>query len=164
MIYLAPIKGFEDYNILETGEVYSSISKKFLSQFIDNTGYKQVILYKGGKRYYRRVHRLVAENLILNYDRNKTFVDHKDGNKLNNNMYNLEWVTNRENTIRAYNNNLYHSRKNIKIKAIDNCGNEYLFKSIRECSNTLNINRKTLSSILFNNKKNNYNYEFKIVA
>ena len=66
-----------------------------------STGYKKVELYKDGKRKSFKVHRLVAIAFIPNPD-NKPEVNHIDGNKINNNIDNLEWVTSSENTIHAY--------------------------------------------------------------
>ena len=61
------------------------------------------MLRLGGKNKRVYVHRLVAEHFIKNPDpKNKTFVNHKDGNKLNNNMENLEWVSPRENNLHYY--------------------------------------------------------------
>lgn len=121
------------------------------------------MLYKNGRRYHRRVHRLIAETLIPNDDINKTFIDHLDGNKLNNNVSNLEWVTNQENTQRGYNNNLYHSKKRcIKVKVTDLNGIITTYNSIRTCSESLGINRKKLSRILFDNKVNNTGYIFEV--
>lgn len=68
-------------------------------------GYEIVDLYKNGKRKTVRVHRLVAEAFIPNND-NKPEVNHIDGNKHNNNVDNLEWVTKKENCRHAWNNNL----------------------------------------------------------
>ena len=53
--------------------------------------YKSIYLHKQG-RHYKLIHRLVAEAFIPNPD-NKPQVNHIDGNKLNNNVSNLEWVT-----------------------------------------------------------------------
>lgn len=130
---------------------------------MDNLGYKQVTLYKNGKQYRRRVHRLVALTYIENDDPSvKNQVNHIDGNKLNNNINNLEWVTNAQNTQHAYDNNLYKNKKRShRIKAMCKNTNESLiFSSIREAANILDINRKTLTAILKNERNNNYNYIF----
>ena len=85
--------------------------------------------------------------------------------ELNNNVGNLEWVDNKTNTKHGYNNDLYHSNKRcIQVKVFDLDGN-YIntYKSIRETAEMLNINRKTLSAILFTGKDNNYNYRFEAV-
>lgn len=82
--------------------MYSYKSKKFLKPVKNNTGYSIVCLHKDGehKNYY--IHRLVAEAYIPNPD-NLPQVNHKDENKENNSLQNLEWCTH------EYNNN-YGSR------------------------------------------------------
>ena len=86
---LMPIPGFEGkYSVDENGNVYSSKSKKFLKPKITK-GYAQVALY-GDKKVYIGVHKLVAMTFIPNPD-NLPQVNHKDENKLNNNINNLEW-------------------------------------------------------------------------
>lgn len=64
-------------------------------------GYYQVSLQKKGKKKYMKVHRLVAEAFIEN-TQNKREVNHIDGNKLNNKLTNLEWVTSSENQKHAF--------------------------------------------------------------
>lgn len=66
-----------------------------------STGYFQVNLSKDSKVTHCYIHRLVAEAFILNPE-NKPQVNHIDGNKHNNNIDNLEWVTNQENSVHAY--------------------------------------------------------------
>lgn len=83
--------------ITSTGRKFSGKFKeikktKELSQRINNRGYKTVRIE--GKT--KMVHRLVAESFVENVH-NKKFVNHIDGNKLNNNYKNLEWVTAQEN-------------------------------------------------------------------
>ena len=76
-----------------------------LCQWVDNVGYYQCSFRVNGKKHYVRVHRLIAKAYIPNPN-NYTMINHIDGNKLNNNMNNLEWVTNQENRNHAIKNNL----------------------------------------------------------
>lgn len=72
-----------------------------------NSGYLMVTFGNGKDASWDYVHRLVAKLFVENKDpKNKTDVNHKDGNKLNNIADNLEWVTKSENMIHAKNNNL----------------------------------------------------------
>lgn len=151
-------------NVYVDGEdVYSKKPSSFhkLCKWVDNTGYYQVVIRVNKKKKYIRVHRLIAETLIENPN-NLPQVNHKDGNKLNNSIENLEWCTNSYNTQEGYNNNLYHSKKRSHaVKAIHKeTKEEFNFKSIRECSEKLQLNRKTITVILKNNKTNNYPYDF----
>lgn len=86
-----PIPNFEDYGINKCGDVCSFRKNKLLKQKMWGA-YKSVTLSKKGKTYYFRVHRLVATIFIPNPN-NLPQVNHKDGNKMNNNLNNLEWCT-----------------------------------------------------------------------
>lgn len=96
------IPGWETlYQISNTGKVKSLYRyKKELKQSTTEKGYKYVSLPLNGKWCNKRVHVLVAIVFIPNPE-NKPFVNHKDGDKTNNNYWNLEWVTSSENTIHA---------------------------------------------------------------
>lgn len=80
---------------------------KILKNSVDKKGYVVAELRKDNKRKSYKVHRLVAETFIYN-QYNKPQINHKDGNKQNNNVENLEWCTNSENQIHAYKNKLQH--------------------------------------------------------
>lgn len=93
-----PIAGFEGlYEVSNYGRVKSLTRyKKVIKPIIMNSGYYQYQLWHNGKCRVASGHRLVAQAFIPNPD-NKPFVNHKDENKLNNFVENLEWVTHVEN-------------------------------------------------------------------
>lgn len=91
------IKGYEDYFIDEYGNVYSSKSRRYVSQQKHKDGYYYVGLCKNGKRKSFAVHRLVAVHFIEN-ENDFPQVNHKDENKDNNNVNNLEWCTEKYNS------------------------------------------------------------------
>lgn len=72
--------------------------------------YLAVSLCKNGKQKTLRIHRIVAEAFLPNPE-NKPEVNHKDGNKFNNNINNLEWCSKLENNQHARKNNLIDSKK-----------------------------------------------------
>ena len=92
---------FPFHEFLPGGQVYSIKRKRFIKVGRDKDGYALIgVTKKGGGRLCVRVHRQVATKFIPNPD-NKPFVNHKDGNKFNNNISNLEWVTAKENSAHA---------------------------------------------------------------
>lgn len=91
------IKNYENYFIDEQGNIYNSKTKKYLKGSIGENGYKYYRLSKNNQKKMIYAHRAVAEAFLDNPE-NLPVVNHKDGNKLNNNIENLEWVSYSENT------------------------------------------------------------------
>ena len=90
------VDGYESlYSISNFGNIRGLKSKKLLSlNRLNADGYIHVALRKDGKAREFMLHRLVAENFIERpADKNKFSVNHKDGNKTNNNVSNLEWIS-----------------------------------------------------------------------
>ena len=90
------IDGFTNYLIFPNGLVFSKKKKIFLKHKISNGGYKYVLLYNKIKNKNKFIHRLVAEYFIDNPN-NYNIVDHIDRNRLNNDINNLRWTTQRIN-------------------------------------------------------------------
>lgn len=105
------VKGFEEYFLVnEEGDVYSLRTNKLLRQHTTKKGYKTISTKIKGKSFCLKVHRLVAMSFLPNPD-NKRTVNHRDGNKSNNSLSNLEWATHSENTTHAYESGLMTSYK-----------------------------------------------------
>jgi predicted XRE-type DNA-binding protein len=107
------IKGFPSYTIDTNGIVVSYMrnNPREIKRPLNRKGYAMVMLYNGEKRKLYAIHRLVAEHFIPNKSNNPQ-VNHIDGNKLNNNINNLEWVTASENIQHSYDKKLTPSGEN----------------------------------------------------
>lgn len=101
-------KRFRDtpYEVSNTGLVRRNA--RLIKPFKNTKGYLRVVLSLYGKKAFF-IHRMVAETFLPNPD-NKPQVNHIDGDKLNNNLSNLEWVTPRENYDHGMRHNLYESK------------------------------------------------------
>ena len=93
------IKGFENYEVSNIGNVRNIKTGKILKPGIDSHGYYRLSLYYiNGNEYKKLIHKLIAEYFIEN-PYNKKCVDHIDNDRLNNNINNLRWVSYQENNM-----------------------------------------------------------------
>lgn len=113
---------------------------------IDKDGYHIVALTHNGRKKTFKIHRLVAQYFIPNpFD--KPMVNHKDGNKINNNVFNLEWVTDWENVIHAKEHGLRQStnaEEYIELVCQLLESNQY---SVAEISDISGVSRSTIRKI-----------------
>lgn len=89
------IEGYENYEVSSCGNIRKN-GKTIIKPEVHHKGYLRVDLFRDRNRKHMKVHRLVAEAFIPNPE-NKPQINHKDFNKQNNCIDNLEWVTNSEN-------------------------------------------------------------------
>lgn len=134
------VKDFAGYFVNEKGDIIGK-SGKLLKPSINPNGYKFVILRKNNKSYSRTVHRIVATTFIKN-PYNMPAINHKDEDKTNNKVENLEWCS------YAY-NNTYGTKieRCIKTRAINKTGwrrvmcieTNKVYDSIKDAALDLNI-------------------------
>lgn len=127
---------------------------------LDAEGYPRVFV--GGAIKRDRVHRFVAKYFIPN-PRNKEFVNHKDGNKENNKVSNLEWCTPRENTLLAAKNGQIRTGKMFQriIATHALSGEETEFNSQAEAAKLLGISNSEINKALRGKRKTSHGYKFK---
>ena len=140
------ITNWENYAVSNTGKIKNIKTGKFLKLVENKSGYLAVSLCQNRKKATFSVHRLVALMFIDNPDCKKE-VNHKDGNKKNNNINNLEWMTHKENDAHARKNGLKHGNKPVKLTNLKT--EEYdIFYSISEAAKFLGLHKSNLCRAL----------------
>ena len=128
----AILDNYSNYIIYSNGTIFSKKYQKFLSPATTADGYLRVMLYDNeGKTKSFLVHRLVALAFLPNPN-NYDCINHKDENKKNNDISNLEWCT------RLYNNNYGKHKKSIVMCDKDTHEPIKIFNSIGEAERFLN--------------------------
>lgn len=165
------IKDYPNYEITTSGKVISSYKKGIeLVPRVNKGGYLYVNLYNENGRKTKKIHRLVAETFIPN-PQNLPQVNHKDGNKLNNHIENLEWCNQSYNTQHAVkhslidfkserhrlasrnNGALYGGRGGRKVYAMNvKTGFIKIFNSVVEATKNLCTTESILRSIISKGK------------
>lgn len=106
-----PVVGYHDirgnrFLASNTGKIKSCITGKVLKTYVNNRGYESIRITVDGVKKTMTVHRAVALAFIPNTN-NYLEINHKDGNKLNNNSNNLEWCTRSQNERHKFDTGLY---------------------------------------------------------
>lgn len=142
------------YKIYEDGSVEQLQGKLYIPKatYDNGNGYLMVNLYsgrKGEKHRAKYIHRLVATAFIEN-DNPKAVVNHIDGNKKNNHVKNLEWVTQKENINHAKKLGLFKIRERLTNEQVAII--RYLFdhgiRNIQELADEFNRTRFTIQNIV----------------
>ena len=164
------IEEYDNYEVSSLGRVRNSKTGRILRQG-KKGGYCSVGL-TGNKCKTRAVHQLVARAFISNPE-NKSQVNHKDKDGFNNNITNLEWATNKENSIHRSSGVKQTTNQNLEIYRIDINTNEILekYSSIEEAAKSIientNINfnnvRSGISMAINNKQKSSYGFKWKKV-
>lgn len=152
------------YLVSNEGRVKNAKTGRVLKELITHTGYVKVHLFRVNDEKNIFLHRIVAEAFLPNPQR-KPQVNHIDGNKLNNNVENLEWCTNKENVRHSWENGLregniqwYNSKKK-RVVAISIDGADVIrFNSIAEAKKHFNTNH--VSDVLNGHREQTKGYRF----
>lgn len=154
MEYFKFIDGYPHLLISSKGRVVSILNDREIKPFVSNRGYQRVALCLNRKLKNYHVHRLVAEAFIPNPNGYDT-VDHIDGNKLNNNVDNLQWISRADNIRKAGDTRNKGSKPVICIET------GKVYKSIHQASKELHITPAIISAIAKGEYKSYHNLSFK---
>jgi hypothetical protein len=145
---------YNKYLLSEDGKLLNIKTNKYIKENITPNNYALYRMQFNGVKQTKLIHRLLALNFIDN-PRNCKFVNHIDGNKLNNNINNLEWVTPSENSIHAYRIlGVKPNKPNKKVRCLIT-GN--IYNSVKETAKILGYNHITLCNKLNPNQLNHIN-------
>lgn len=114
-----------------------------------NGGYYVVWLSKNGKIKPCTVHRIVLSVFRPN-NNDELIVNHIDGNKSNNNLVNLEWITHRENNLHAHSIGLVKTTSNKRVQCIDD---GIIYPSIRAAANAVGVTGGAIEQAIRKNQK-----------
>lgn len=167
-----PVKSYEGYyevsnlgrvrsverTILIKNNQYRKYKSVMLKPTLDTHGYMSVSLVRDNKAKTHTIYRLMAEAFIPNPD-NLPCVNHKDGNKLNDDIFNLEWCTYSENIKHAYKNHLkrsgeQHCKHKLTWKDVDFIRKNYIPRDktfgMRALGRKFNVGSSTVSQVIHN--------------
>ena len=150
------MKEYDGYLVDDDFTFYSKKTGRKLTPFVGTDGYYHIRYKTVGDKYHEnRVHVVLAHCFIDNPN-NYKYVNHKDSNKLNNNLDNLEWCTNSYNVKHGWESgNRMNNNTQLNVYDLDH---NYLktFKSIRECERELGIDRHKIARVLRGEIKKDY--------
>ena len=153
------IEEFNNYSISNLGNVRNDKTGRILKQYIKPSGYKQVQL--GAKTTPQYVHRLVGKAFIPN-NQNKPQINHKNGDKGDNRVENLEWVTASENDLAyGYTSRIENRKK--KIIATNKNGDTIIFNSRNEAANYFKCHKSQIAYGRYYKKGNKKDFIFELM-
>jgi hypothetical protein len=155
------IPNYPNYSVSTCGRIRNDNSGIFLRLNLTKKGYYHTTLYdSNSKSRTFKVHRIVASVHIPN-TLNKPQINHIDGNKINNNISNLEWCTHSENQIHAYKNKLNVPKRgsenrhfgkyrgsSIRAKLILSTQTGIYYDCAKDAADSINMNYSTFKSML----------------
>lgn len=156
------MKEYDGFLVDDDLKIYSKRTGVELTPYLGSDGYMQVQYRKQDHTaHHNRVHVIYAHCFLPNPNGLK-YVNHIDSNKTNNSLDNLEWCTNSYNVQHGWDSGNRTHTNNTHVSVLKN--DEYIgtYKSIRECSRELHLDRHKVARVLKGELPEDYlDYTFK---
>lgn len=156
------IDEFPSYIITSEGEIINNKGIKLnIGKRKTNSGYIQVRLSRKGKYYYRYLHRLLASSFIPNPNNYRT-VNHKNGDKLDNRLDNLEWASDEQQQRHAFLKSLKSSGNSFTDEQLYDIYTMFFKKRITPYNISILLNRPfgTIKKICYGERCNDIRKKF----
>lgn len=153
-----PIRNFPSYNASSEGRIMNIRTRRILKMYIGEKGYAQVCLRKNNQQYTLKVHKLIAETFLGEHP--GMVVRHRDLNRSNNCVDNLEWCTRAETISDAFERGSRIPPLKIQVRVIET---NDIYDSIADCARNLNCCRSDISKHLSGKLPHVKGYHFEIV-
>lgn len=154
------------YQVSNLGNIrslnYNNTGKIKIMKFSEYSGYLRIPLSKDGKTTKFLVHRLVANAFIKNNDPvNKSQVNHKDENPLNNNINNLEWSTPKENSNYGTRSRRMAKTQSKKIIGYSLIDNKVIILQSTQQAKKFGFDQSAISKCCLGQRKSHLGYKWK---
>lgn len=154
------MKEYKGYLIDDNLKIYSKRTGLELTPHMGSDGYMQVTYRdENQKMRHERLHVILAHCFIPNPNHYK-YVNHIDQNKINNDLTNLEWVTNSNNVQQYWDKTKVRRKHRTPVIVTNNSGFYKEYDSIRQLSEDLHLDRHKVARILTGEITNRYDYDF----
>lgn len=150
-----PLKNFPSYDGSSEGRIRNIRTRKILKPYLNEKGYEQVSINRNGQHYTVRVHKIIAETFLGEHPGMDVF--HKDLNKRNNNIDNLEWRTRKDIARDSFERGSRQAPRYTGIKVVET-GN--IYKSVTECAKDTGCDRSEIFKYLAGQRSNVKGYHF----
>lgn len=160
---------YKEYNgflVDENLNFYNSRTGRTVTPHQGSDGYMQVTRRLADQRtVHERVHVILAYCFIPNPN-NYKYINHKNSDKTDNRLENLEWCTNAYNVRHGWDNGNRTHKNNTSVRVTNTEGNVQNFTSIREAGRCLHMDRHKIARVLKGELKSDYfeNYRFEYVC
>lgn len=159
-----PINTNHNYEISDTGIIRRIDTKQIIKPQEDKDGYLSISLWQSGECKRHRVHRLVLETFIGSPTGDKNEVHHKDNNRQNNSIENLEWVTRQENDSHVQHPINKGCYTPIQVQQLDLQGNIINeFESMSEAARQTGCNISHISQVCNGKRRTTGGYQWRKV-